>query len=129
MHDGDARAEGWAPIRFVQHGGQRVLVVDFERCSPEEFLRRIGIAKRIIASEPPASVRLLTLCSEAHFNRDVSEAMKRYSVENGPYVARSAVVGATGLRAIILHAVRIATGRDIRPFDDVERAKDWLVKG
>lgn len=53
--------------------------------------------------------------------------MKSYSKANSPFVKKSAVVGATGLRRIILQGVRMFTGRDIRPFDDCESALNWLV--
>lgn len=48
--------------------------------------------------------------------------------ESRPHTRRMAVIGVTGVRNIIAHAVTRVTGIQYTPFDDVEKAKDWLVE-
>lgn len=115
------------PASFITHQGKRVLLIDFAGCAPEDFVERIARVREVVDDQPPASLLILTDVTGASFNSGTNALMKSYSKANSPFVKRSAVVGATGLRRIILQGVRVFTGRDIRPFDDRESALNWLV--
>jgi hypothetical protein len=115
-------------VRFVKHKGQSILQIDFEDCSPAEFLERIAVARTTIAGQPLASVRTLTLVKGARFNKEISEAMKEYTQHNKPYVRVAAVVGLSGLQEIVYNVIIRVTGRNIATFGTVDAAKEFLVK-
>lgn len=63
-----------------------------------------------------------------HFDTDITEAFKRFTAGNKPYVKAGAVVGVSGLKKIVYNAVMKFTGRDIIALDDLEMAKDYLAQ-
>jgi hypothetical protein len=65
--------------------------------------------------------------TNTHFSREVTNAVREYVENNRPYVRASAVVGVTGLQEIIINALKAEAGREIAVFDDLEKAKDWLL--
>ncbi len=114
--------------RIVEHKGKSILYNDFSRCDGEQLVQAIEQAKAAIQHMPPASVRLLTDVRETEMSRKTSALIKEYSSHNTPFVARSAVVGVSGLKKLIYNTIVGLTGRSISLFDTVEQAMDWLAQ-
>jgi hypothetical protein len=114
-------------VQFIKYKGCPILQIDFEGCQPPEFLERIRFAGSVIAGQPLRSVRSLTLVKDARFNNQVSEAMKRYTTHNKPYVRIAAVVGLSGLQEILYNVIIKVTGREVATFRHVEEAKEFLA--
>ena len=114
-------------VRFIEHKGRQILLIDFAECQPNEFLERIRYARSVIGRQAPGSTRTLTVVTKARFNQQVSEAMKEYTAHNKPYVRVAAVVGLSGLQEIVYNVIIKLTGRNIATFSDVAVAKDFLA--
>ncbi len=114
-------------VRFIEHKGCQILLIDFEACQPTETLERIRYARSVIGRQPLASTRTLTMVKNTRFNSQVSEAMKEYTAHNKPFVRAAAVVGLSGLQEIVYNVIIKLTGRNIATFADVARAKDFLA--
>jgi hypothetical protein len=114
-------------INFVLHHGARLLIFDLSGCGSSEVLELIKKAGRVIQAEPENSVLLATLTVNTHFSREVMSELRTYVDNNRPYVRASAVVGVSGLQEIVINALKAEAGREIAVFDDLEKAKDWLV--
>ena len=114
-------------VRFVQHRGKPILLIDFSHLDrTEDILEVIGAAKQVVAKQPPSSVRTLTNVYGARYTPPVMDALKELAVHNRPYVTAAAVVGMEGLHRILFRAVLMFSRRNIEAFDDVEKARDWL---
>ncbi|HEU4387218.1 MAG TPA: hypothetical protein VFV34_05435 [Blastocatellia bacterium] len=85
-------------------------------------------AMKAIAKEPERSVLLVSLVNNAHFSREVNHQMKDYVKNNERFVKASAVVGVAGLQGIVINAAIDSAERPISVFEDVEKAKNWLVE-
>lgn len=114
-------------VRFIEHKGCQILLIDFAGCQPAETLERIRYARSVIGRQPLASTRTLTVVTGSRFNSQVSEAMKEYTAHNKPYVRAAAVVGLSGLQEIVYNVIIKLTGRNIATFSDVGPAKDFLA--
>lgn len=53
--------------------------------------------------------------------------MERSTTRTKPYIRKQAVVGLTSERSVLAQLVSYVSGMEIKLFDDVEHAKDWLV--
>jgi len=116
-----------APIRWTEHGGTRILLIDLGDCTEDELARRIDMAASIIRSEPPRSLLTLNLVRDFHYSRRAGSIIREYVRANGPYILASAVVGLRYMKAVIPVLNRM-TSRAIRAFDDPVEAQDWLVE-
>lgn len=86
-------------IRFIDHQGKKILLVDFSNCPADELEK---VARRVpdyVTSEPLGSVLVLTDFTGAKFDRDAIRAIKETAVFDKPFVKKSALVGIEGLPA------------------------------
>ena len=114
-------------VRFITHREQRILLVDFTDCSPEELTEIANTAPDIIAQEPLGSVLLLADFSHSEFNREAFERVKVGAALNRPHVKRSAWVLTENLPKTLQDSVRSFSARDIAIFTTKEEAMDYLV--
>jgi hypothetical protein len=70
---------------------------------------------------------VLTDVTGATYDKEVAAAIKDFATKNSPYVKASAVVGADGVRQILLQTVILITRREMKTFSSREQAKDWLA--
>ena len=114
--------------KFITHKEKQILYLNVQDVqSVDESLLRFDDARDIIILQPEKSVLLLTDVRDAHYNREATNHLKEVSTQISPYVKASAAVGVSGIKRIILQSLIRISGRQIKMFDDIEDAKDWLV--
>lgn len=115
------------PFEKIVHKGKQICVVDISDSKPEEAVVYLKNAQKEIASLPPKSALVITDATNAVYNKESSAAMKEFVQKNTPYIRASAVIGADGLRSILLKTIAMITKRDIKPCKTREEAKEWLA--
>lgn len=114
-------------VRFINHAGKRVLLIDSSNCTPEQGLRIANEALLLVTLEPPNSVLILIDLTGAQVSRESVARAKEVAVLNRPYVKRSALVGAESLPNAFYEAIKRFSKRDFPRFNTREEALDWLV--
>ena len=114
-------------VRFVDHDGHRILLLDCTGCGPEELLEVFEQAKLMIAAEPPNSMLTLADFTGAQFNRKAADQMKISATYNRAHVLRSAIVGVEDLPDVYYHNLVSFSAREFPAFKTREEAMDWLV--
>lgn len=115
-------------VRFVDHGGARILLIDFSHLQKtDEILAEVERARTLIARQPPASLLTLTHVRGARYSPPVMDALKQLTAHNKPFVKAAAVVGMEGLHRVLYRAVILFSRRNIEAFDDLDAARAWLV--
>ena len=114
-------------VKYIYYNGRQILFLDFSGCNVEDFPAIIKEAEKLIRDEPPNSVLTLTDVTGAKYNLEVTQALKEFAKGNKPFVKAGAVVGLDALKKIIYNSVMHFSGRNLLAFDDIEKAKDWLV--
>ncbi len=115
------------PIETIVHKGKSIVIVDISGCNTDEVALTISEASKKISALPPKSGLILTDVTATIYNQATSNYIKDFSSKNTPFVKASAVVGADGLREVLLKTVAMITKREIKPFDTRAEAFDWLV--
>lgn len=113
----------------IEHKGKQIVYLDFTGISaPAEAIAAAEEAKNFFARQPRQQTLLtLTNVTGSHFDTDVVKAMRGLAEHNKPYVRGGAVVGLSGLMRVVYTTLLHLTGRNIKAFDDVEAAKDYLA--
>jgi hypothetical protein len=115
-------------FHFVEHKGKKIGVVDLSDIkSGTDAVPILQEAQKQISSQAPKSALILTDATNSTYDRASSSAIKEFASKNTPFVKASAVVGADGLRAVLLKTVALITRREIKLFKSRPEAMDWLV--
>jgi hypothetical protein len=126
----------WAParpfvsdrVRFIQHMGQQVLLIDYSNCDVATLKLLVEEGHQVISRQNPNSVLTLNDVSGTSFDSESVAVLKSRVAANAPYVKRAAVVGISGLQALIYEGVQAFANRKIPLFASREQALDWLVQ-
>ena len=116
-------------VRFFDHDGHRILLLDCTDCGPSELLEVFEQARLTIGAEPPHSMLTLADFTGAHFNKKVADRMKVTATYNRVHVLRSAIVGVEDLPDVYYRNLVSFSARDFPAFKTREEAMDWLVNG
>ena len=111
---------------FIEHQGVPILRVDYSGLSPRELPAALQATMKVIAMQPRASVRILTVVN-AHFDAIAAEAIKAYSAHNASYLRASALVGATHFRKVLLESLKLHGRKDLEAFESEGDALTWLA--
>jgi len=115
-------------VRFTIHKWRQILLLDFSHCSADEAMKIIDEAIGVIRSQPKSSLLILTNVTGAQYDLNIIEKSKEFTNGNKPYVRASAVVGLDGFQRAVYNAVTLFSKRILPLFDDIEKAKDWLIE-
>lgn len=118
-----------AEVKFINHKGKKILLMDFTYSKPEEMLEAIEETKKIVRKYPEKSILGLVDVRYSPFDAELSDALKELAAHDRPYIKVSAIVGVTGLKKLAYMAMLRFTGRkNILMFNKIETAKDWLAE-
>jgi len=115
-------------IRFIEHKGQRVLLLDFRNCSPEEVTSVSSQARPVIAQEPKDSVLVMADFTGAQFSRDAVNRIKEVTAMDRPFVKRAAWVGTENLPKVFYDAIRTFSVREFPVFSTREEGLEYLTQ-
>jgi len=114
-------------IRFIDHLGKRVLLVDFSNCPADEVEDIARAVPDHVTVNPRGSVLVLTDFTGAAFDRDALRAMKEAAVFDKPFVKKSALIGTEDLPASFYDELKSFSRRELVIFKTREEALAWLV--
>ena len=114
-------------IRFIQHKGQTIFVIDFSNCSAKEMLLLIEQIRTIVARHAQGSMLTLADFKGAEIDKRVATRMKEVLTLDRPYVKRSAWVHAESVPHVFYENIKSFSQREIPTFKTREEAMDWLV--
>lgn len=114
-------------VRFIAYREQRILLVDFTGCTPEEVAEIADEAPDTVTREPLGSVLLLADFSRSQFTREAFERVKITAALHRPHLKRSAWVLTKNLPKALQDSVRSFSAREIPIFATREEALEYLV--
>lgn len=117
-------------MRWITYKGHQVLVGDFRGMGGPDFVKAIDEARSgtLALHAAPGSLLSVNLVAGAVVDKQVLEAFKNHGRSSAPFVKKTAVVGVEGVQKFFLHIVCTFSSLDIKPFDALETALDWLVE-
>ena len=113
-------------LRFIQHKGHAIFVIDFSNCSGAEMLLLIEQIRSIVARQAHGSMLTLADFNGAEIDKKVATRMKEVLTLDRPYVKRSAWVHAESVPHVFYENIKSFSQREIPIFQTREEAMDWL---
>jgi hypothetical protein len=115
-------------VRFIEHAGKQVCLIDLSGCPPEEIFAVLAEVQATIEEQPRNSVLALADFHDAQVDKAVATRMKEVLVFDRPYVRRAAWVGTDSLPKVFYENFKHFSQRDLPAFSSREEALDWLVQ-
>lgn len=115
---------------LVTHKGKKVHIFLYSGLRGDEFIRIIKhnrgeLCK--IADEGVRSLRYVVDIRDCSFDTATVNEFKESARILQPYTIRVGVVGASGVRGLLLSAVNAFSNIGGKPFPSLEKALDWVV--
>ena len=114
-------------IRFIDHHGKRILLVDLSNCPVKQLEGLIRNVPDYVTVEPLGSVLVLTDFTGAQFDHDSVRAIKETAVFDKPFVKKSALIGMEGLPVLFYEELKSFSRREMTIFENRDAALAWLV--
>ena len=113
---------------WMTHNGKKVFYADYSHLSVEGLKAEVAAVEPVLCGMPLGSVLSLADVRGTYGTPEVMDILKKLTTKTKPHVRKRAVVGVSGVQTVLLKAVNRFTGQETVPFDDVNKALDWLVK-
>lgn len=115
-------------ITFIDLGGRAVLFLNFADLKDiEEIRMTAGEGKETVRQQGINNLITLTDITGMHFNNSIKDIFQDLASHNKPYVSMGAVAGITGLNRILYNGLMKITGRNLKGFQTLQDARDWLI--
>jgi hypothetical protein len=114
-------------LRFINHKGHAVFLIDFSHCKAAEILLLLDQVRIDVGRHAPGSVLTLADFTGAEVDKKVATKIKETLVFDRPYVKKSAWVGTESLPQVFYENFKTFSQRDIPAFQSREEALDWLT--
>jgi len=126
LRAGDA-AHDSERIRYVEHRGKRLLLVDMGACTESQLLECIKAVPQYVTRQPEHSLLILGDFTGTHFTKEAIEQLKIAAVFDRPHIIKSAWVLTDNIHKVLLDSIRTFSKREIAVFSTREEALDYLV--
>lgn len=114
-------------IRFIEHHGKQIMLIDFSHCQPAQVISLVDQAQEEIAQHARDSVLTLADFTGAQVDKQAAERIKKALAMDRPYVKRSAWVGTESLPKVFYGNFKSFSQREFPVFASREEAMEWLV--
>ncbi len=113
-------------IQKINHKGKEIIYIDYRNKSEEEMLEIASSLRDFLLSDPGHHLRLVNI-TDTPATRKFTAYIRELGKETKDIPVRGAIVGITGAKKVLLSGYNRLLGGAMRPFDDEESAKDYLV--
>ncbi len=115
------------PYSFINHKGRRILFVDYTKCSTTNEM--IKLLQEVVELYNSSSIKYLALndFTGTFGSREFLNVAKEHQKLFDEKTIKTAVLGITGLKKVLLNGYNYFVQKKQVPFDSKEEALDYLV--
>ena len=113
-------------IQKITYKGSEIIYVDYRGKSEDEMLEVAASLKEYLLSDPGEHLRLVNI-SDTPATRKFTAYIREMGKQTKDIPVKGAIVGITGAKKVLLSGYNRLLGGAMRPFDDEETAKEYLV--
>ena len=124
----DFEAEAKRRMIWTTHQGKEILIDNYSNLYPEQFAPLINHITNLTFESGKKDILLIVDVSNSYANKEAVSAFNESGKKSKALLRKTAVVGITGVKKILLNVVNTFTGLGVKPVSSIEEAKKWLVK-
>lgn len=114
---------------WIEHNGRKIFYQDFSKHFYNSAAVRAELeeVQKVVIAEPDDSVLVLSDFRDTNVGSDLLASMNAASAATKAHVHKTAVLGVTGMKRKLADLLIMLTGQQLKYFDDMEAAKNWLT--
>ncbi|SNS96688.1 hypothetical protein SAMN05421640_1814 [Ekhidna lutea] len=113
-------------IQKIIYKGKLIIYVDYRGQNEEQMLETASSLRDFLLSNPGEHLRLVNI-TDTPATRKFTAYIRELGKETKNVPVKGAVVGITGAKKVLLSGYNRLLGGAMRPFNDEETAKEYLV--
>ncbi len=113
---------------WITHKGKEILYENYTNLTGEQIAARVPIFSHLELQMGKKEMLLIIDLSNSFANKAAVNAFTQAGKVTGHLFPKTAVLGITGVKKILLNVVNRLTQVNAKPFSDIEAAKDYLVE-
>jgi len=113
-------------IQKIKFEGEEIIYVDYRGLSEDEMLQMAASLRQYLESSPDFHLRLVNI-SDTPATRRFTSYIRQLGKDFKDVPVKAAIVGITGAKKVLLSGYNRLLGGSMRPFDDEETAKKYLI--
>lgn len=117
--------------RFVEYRGKQIYYVDYSNITSNseflEIIKQTNAFREKTKAEGKRNLLMLVDITGSFVYGEVLDEIKKAGKFTKELTSKEAVVGVTGAKKILLMVVQTFTKMNLKVFDTVEEAQNWLV--
>jgi CMP-2-keto-3-deoxyoctulosonic acid synthetase len=120
--------------QWITYGGKQILHIDLSNFKEDlksfeaELTATVSTIGQEMYRQPPHTVLVLVDLRNTAMTSTAQKLLTERIKDTRQYVKKTAVIGMSGIRRVFLDFFSHLAGSDTSAFDDLETAKEWLVK-
>jgi len=108
--------------------GKRLFVARYDHMNLEELQSEVAEVKAYMGQNTITEDMLVLVDTTGTLvSPEVLKLFKEMSVNSSQFKTRTAIVGMSGPRKVFLDIVSKFSKASVMPFEDVDRAREWLI--
>jgi hypothetical protein len=115
---------------WIEHNGKQIFYQDFSKhfYNSSAVKTELEEVQKVVTAQPKNSVLVVSDFRDTTVGSDLLASMNAASTATKAYVRKTAVLGVTGMKRRFGDLLTALTGQQLKYFDDMETAKDWLAE-
>ena len=113
-------------IQKINHKGQQIIYIDYRGLDEESMIAKAESLREFLLSDPGFHLRLVNI-TDTPATRQFTSFIRQLGKETKHIPVKAAIVGITGAKKVLLSGYNRLLGGAMKPFDDEETAKEYLV--
>ncbi|MCE1255044.1 MAG: hypothetical protein LWX83_16040 [Anaerolineae bacterium] len=113
---------------WEEHKGKKIFIARYDHMTLQEVRAEVNEVKRnMTLGSADKTLLVLVDTTGTIVSPEVLNLYKEVSAASGQLQTRTAIIGMSGPRRSFLEIVSKFSKSKVVPFDEVQKAKDWLV--
>lgn len=115
-------------VQKIQYKGKEILYINYQGIVGEDkMIETLHEAEDVILSDNKPHLQLSNI-SDAFATPGYMIAAKKFGKKTQSLTTKSAIIGITGVKALLLKSYNLVSGDKLKAFNTLEEAKEYLVQ-
>ena len=115
--------------KWIEHRGVKIFFQDFSGLmyDAEALKRELTEVQAEVVKHPRNSLLVLSDFQDTNITSEMMSILNASSAMTKDHIHKTAVLGVTGVKRTLADLLTRLTGQQLKYFDNIAAAKDWLV--